>query len=159
MFTVQQFTVILYGDIKHHTMPNRDFIRFLFSLANRENKNYELLLPVLENGCMPVSKGLIYTLILNFQDCPHIRLQCNRSDNNILPILEKVSFQGFFGIHMNLTNSSCHYPFFYFIAVAFRAYIIFFIRESSLLMLSLYFHCNIVNSFLKNIKFTKRLLS
>lgn len=87
MFAVQQFRVILYGDIKHHTMPNRDFIRFLFSLANTENKNYELLLPVLENGFMPVSKGLIYMLILNFQDCPHIRLQYNRSDHNTLLIL------------------------------------------------------------------------
>ncbi|MGI8352410.1 GerAB/ArcD/ProY family transporter [Niallia circulans] len=39
------------------------FLGFFISFANTENKNYELLLPVLENGFMPVSKGLIYTLL------------------------------------------------------------------------------------------------
>ncbi|HEO8418526.1 GerAB/ArcD/ProY family transporter [Niallia sp. FSL W8-0635] len=37
------------------------FLGFFISFANNNKKNYELLLPILEKGIMPVSKGLIYT--------------------------------------------------------------------------------------------------
>ncbi|MDQ0226131.1 GerAB/ArcD/ProY family transporter [Metabacillus niabensis] len=36
---------------------------FFISFANTNKKNYELLLPILEDGFIPVSKGLIYTVL------------------------------------------------------------------------------------------------
>jgi len=39
------------------------FLGFFISFANTEKKNYELLLPIMEQGFLPVSKGLIYTIL------------------------------------------------------------------------------------------------
>lgn len=39
------------------------FLGFFISFANSGRKNYELLLPLLEDGFLPVSKGLIFTAL------------------------------------------------------------------------------------------------